>query len=110
MLDEEGITAAIMFPSMGLMYGLYEDPKPAAALCTANNDWLAEYCSADSRRLIAVALLPQQDPNLAVAELERCVEQHGFVGGVIRPNRIAGPARMSASMIIITSPGCCPDG
>src|SRR5207248_11594524 len=30
------------------------------------------------------------DPTLAVAELERCVEQHGFVGGVMRPNRIAG--------------------
>jgi uncharacterized protein len=89
-LDEEGITAAVLFPSMGLMYGLYEDPKPAAALCAANNDWLAGYCAADPRRLIGVALLPQQDPNLAVAELERVVEEHGFVGGVIRPNRIAG--------------------
>jgi predicted TIM-barrel fold metal-dependent hydrolase len=89
-LDEEGIDAAVLFPSMGLMYGLYEDPKPAAALCAANNDWLAEYCSRDPRRLIGVALLPQQDPGLAVAELERGVEQLGFVGGVIRPNRIAG--------------------
>src|SRR5204862_190604 len=66
------------------------DPAAAAALCAANNDWLAQYCSADPRRLIGVALLPQQDPTLAVAELERCVEQHDFVGGVIRPNRIAG--------------------
>jgi predicted TIM-barrel fold metal-dependent hydrolase len=89
-LDEEGIDAAVLFPSLGLMYGLYEDPKPAAALCAANNDWLASYCATDPRRLVGVALLPQQDPSLAVSELERCVEQHGFVGGVIRPNRIAG--------------------
>jgi predicted TIM-barrel fold metal-dependent hydrolase len=89
-LDEEGIDAAVLFPSMGLMYGLYEDAKPAAALCAANNDWLAEYCQADPSRLIGIALLPQQDPALAVTELERCVEQHGFVGGVIRPNRIGG--------------------
>ena len=88
-LDEEGIDAAVLFPSMGLMYGLYEDPKPAVALCAANNDWLAEYCRADPRRLIGVALLPQQDPGRAVVELERGVEQLGFVGGVIRPNRIA---------------------
>ena len=89
-LDDEGIDAAVLFPSMGLMYGLYEDPKPAAALCAANNDWLATYCQADASRLIGIALLPQQDPSLAVAELERCVEQHSFVCGVIRPNRIAG--------------------
>jgi predicted TIM-barrel fold metal-dependent hydrolase len=89
-LDEEGIDAAVLFPSLGLMYGLYEDPKPAAALCAANNDWLAQYCAVDPSRLIGVALLPQQDPALAVQELERCVETHGFVGGVIRPNRIAG--------------------
>jgi predicted TIM-barrel fold metal-dependent hydrolase len=89
-LRQEGIDAAVLFPSLGLMYGLYEDPKPAAALCAANNDWLAAYCETDRRRLIGVALLPQQDPALAVDELERCVEQHGFVGGVVRPNRIGG--------------------
>jgi predicted TIM-barrel fold metal-dependent hydrolase len=40
--------------------------------------------------LFGVALLPQQEPKLAAAELARCVEQHDFVGGVVRPNRIAG--------------------
>jgi uncharacterized protein len=89
-LDAEGIDATVLFPSLGLMYGLYEDPKPAAALCAANNDWLASYCATDPSRLVGVALLPQQDPVLAVAELERCVEQHDFVAGVIRPNRIGG--------------------
>lgn len=89
-LDEEGIEAAVLYPSFGLMFGLYTDPEIAAALCAANNDWLAEYCAVDPRRLVGVALLPQQDPALAAAELERCVERHGFVGGVMRPNRIAG--------------------
>jgi predicted TIM-barrel fold metal-dependent hydrolase len=89
-LDQEGIDAAVLFPSLGLMYGLYEDTKPAAALCAANNDWLAEYCATEPSRLVGVALLPQQDPALAVAELERCVELHDFVAGVIRPNRIGG--------------------
>ena len=83
-LDGEGIDAAVLFPSLGLMYGLYEDPKPAAALCAANNDWLAEYCATDLSRLVGVALLPQQDPALAVAELERCVQQHEFVAELDR--------------------------
>ena len=37
-----------------------------------------------------MALVPQHDPRLAAAELERAVTTHGFVGGVMRPNRIGG--------------------
>jgi predicted TIM-barrel fold metal-dependent hydrolase len=72
------------------MFGLLEHPDIAAALCAAYNDWLARYCATDAKRLIGVALLPQHDPRLAAAELERAVTTHGFVGGVMRPNRIGG--------------------
>jgi uncharacterized protein len=89
-LDSEGITAAVLLPSLAMMFHLYQDPQTGAALCRSYNDWLALYCSADPSRLAGVAVLPQQDPSNAVEELERCVTQHGFVAGVIRPNRIAG--------------------
>jgi predicted TIM-barrel fold metal-dependent hydrolase len=89
-LDDEGIDAAVLYPSVGLMFGLLEHPDIAAALCASYNDWLARYCATDLKRLIGVALLPQQDPRLAAAELERAVTRHGFVGGVARPNRIGG--------------------
>ena len=89
-LNSEGIDAAVLYPSLGLMFGLYDDAATAAALCAASNDWLATYCATSPARLIGVALLPQQDPDLATAELERCVARHGFVGGVMRPNRVAG--------------------
>ena len=89
-LDDEGIDAAVLYPSVGLMFGLLEHPDIAAALCAAYNDWLARYCATDAKRLIGVALLPQHDPRLAAAELERAVTTHGFVGGVMRPNRIGG--------------------
>lgn len=89
-LDDEGIDAAVLYPSTGLMFGLYRDAEVAAALCAASNDWLATYCTTDPARLLGVALLPQQDPALAAAELRRCVETHGFLGGVMRPNRIGG--------------------
>src|SRR5271166_369941 len=89
-LDDEGIDAAVLYPSVGLMFGLLEHPDIAAALCAAYNEWLARYCATDPKRLIGVALLPQQDPGLAAAELERAVTTYGFVGGVMRPNRIGG--------------------
>jgi predicted TIM-barrel fold metal-dependent hydrolase len=89
-LDSEGIDVAVLYPSLGLMFGLYEDPKPAAALCAALNDWLAGYCATDPTRLAGVALLPQQDPGLAAEELVRGVEELGFVAGVMRPNRVGG--------------------
>src|SRR3981189_1327809 len=92
-LDDEGINAAVLFPSVGLMFGLLEHPDIAAALCAAYNDWLARYCATDAKRLIGVALLPQHDPRLAAAELERAVTTHGFVGGVMRPHPIGGGAR-----------------
>src|SRR3954447_16429037 len=89
-LHEEGINAAGLYPRLGLLFGLYDDPEVAAALCASYNDQLADYCATDPGRLIGVALLPQQDAKLSAAELERCVERHNFVGGVLRPNRIAG--------------------
>ena len=89
-LDDEGIDAAVLYPSVGLMFGLLQHPDVAAALCAAYNDWLAGYCATDPNRLIGVALLPQHDPALAAAELERAVSGDGFVGGVMRPNRIGG--------------------
>lgn len=89
-LDSEGIDAAVLYPSVGQMFGLVQTPSVAAAMCAGYNDWLAEYCSVDPRRLAGVALLPQQDPRLAARELERAVTEHGFVGGVMRPNRVNG--------------------
>jgi uncharacterized protein len=89
-LEDEGIDAAVLYPSVGMMFGLLENPDVAAALCAAYNDWLAGYCATDPTRLIGIALLPQQDPGLAAAELERAVDRHGFVGGVIRPNKVGG--------------------
>jgi uncharacterized protein len=89
-LDDEGIDAAVLFTSAGTMVGLMENPDIAAAFCRAYNDWLADFCAADPHRLLGVALVPQHDPALAAAELTRTVEEYGFVGGVMRPNKIGG--------------------
>ena len=89
-LDSEGIDVAVLYASSGLLFALYETAETPTLLCRAYNDWLAQYCAADPRRLVGVALLPQQSPELAAEELERAVTEHRFVGGMLRPNRIGG--------------------
>jgi predicted TIM-barrel fold metal-dependent hydrolase len=89
-LDNEGIDIAVLFTSSGQLFFLFDRADVADALCRAYNDWLAEYCAHQPDRLVGVALLPQQDPEMAAAELERAVTAYGFVGGIIRPNRVSG--------------------
>lgn len=84
--DAEGIDAAVLFPSMGLFFASIADPDLAAAACRAINRFCADYCSAAPHELYGVAALPSQHPEAAAAELERCVDEYGFVGGFLLPN------------------------
>jgi len=47
------------------------------------NDFLAEQVARHPDRFQAFAALPMQDPDLASAELERCVKQLGFKGALV---------------------------
>jgi predicted TIM-barrel fold metal-dependent hydrolase len=89
-LDVEGIDRVVLYPTYGLMVQGVVEREPAVALCRAINDWLAEYCRRDPRRLIGVATLPMTHPDDALAEAQRCVEQHGFRGVWRRPERFTG--------------------
>jgi predicted TIM-barrel fold metal-dependent hydrolase len=85
-LDAEGIAAAVLYPSTGLLLGGVEDPPTAVALCRAYDDWLAEYCAADARRLFGAAAVPLQDPAAAAEEAVRL----GFRAVFVRPNPFQG--------------------
>ena len=89
-LDAEGIDCAVIFPSLGLYFGLYRDAQIAEAMCRAENRWLGQWCGRARKRLAPAAVLPQQDAKLASAELRRAVEEDGAVAGVVRPNPCAG--------------------
>ena len=70
-MDEEGIDVAILFGTqIALTVNGLMNKELAAVLCHAVNEWLVEYCSADPKRLLAVGLIPCQDPPAAVKELE----------------------------------------
>lgn len=85
-MDQEGIDVAVLFASVAATALLLEDVAFAAAMCRAYNDWLADYCSADPRRLKGVSVVPFQDVGEAVKEMKRAKEKLGFVGVEIPPN------------------------
>jgi len=81
--DLDGVDVNVLFPSVAITLYSLPDPALAWAIFRAYNDWLAEFCSYDTRRLkgAAVLLLPD-DVKAAVAELERCVAR-GAAAGLI---------------------------
>ena len=91
-MGDEGLDLAVLYPSRGLMPlgmdGL--DPDLGAAIATAYNDWLHEFCQSDSKRMFGAAMLSVHDVESAVQEVRRCVKELGFRGVFLRPNVVAG--------------------
>lgn len=83
-LDEEGLYATVLYPSMGLTYAAIRDPRVAAVTSEAYNNWVADFCKISPRRLYAVATVPLQDVEMAVRELKHAREL-GLCATTIRP-------------------------
>jgi predicted TIM-barrel fold metal-dependent hydrolase len=85
-LDLMGIAQQVVFPTL---FGEYlpqvTDPEAAVVLARAYNDWVADFAAAGDGRLHAVAILPMQRPDLALAELER-IASKGLGAVMIRPS------------------------
>jgi len=89
-MDRQGVEHSLLFPTFGLFFAGLERTDVQVALCRAYNDWLHEFCSADPRRLLGVAVVPQRDLGEAIAEARRCVRELGFRGVMMRPNPVLG--------------------
>jgi predicted TIM-barrel fold metal-dependent hydrolase len=74
---------AVVYPTYALGYGRIPNPNWANAVTRAYNDWLTRaYCSNGSP-LKGMALIPMQDPQLAIAELRRAVTELGMPGAML---------------------------
>lgn len=91
-MDAEGIDVAVMFRTSASMLVSLDSLEAdyALALCRAFNDWVADYCQEDAKRLKATAIVPQHDPELAAPEARRAVEQLGAVGIILLPMPVVG--------------------
>ena len=87
-MDGEGIDMAALFPTHALRLGGVRHPQLAPALFRAYNDWLAEHCAPNKARLLGVAMIPLQEPELALNEAERAVTKLGHRGLFISPHPV----------------------
>ncbi|UGQ12465.1 amidohydrolase [Yinghuangia sp. ASG 101] len=77
-MDEMGVYYQLLYCNILGFHShvfLNEMPHELATDCVrAYNDWLTEFCSADSRRLIPMMMLPFWDIDASVAEMRRAYE------------------------------------
>jgi predicted TIM-barrel fold metal-dependent hydrolase len=91
-MDREGIDAAVLFPTRGLnvLTRPDRDPRFAAAIARAYNDWLHDFCQQDPTRLLGAGMVSVYDIDDAVAETRRVVKDYGFRSIFIRSNIVNG--------------------
>ncbi|MGH2690736.1 MAG: amidohydrolase family protein, partial [Actinomycetota bacterium] len=99
----------------------YDAPSAGAVLLArAQNDFLADLVVEGRGRLLALGAVPLQDPDAAVAELERCIRELGLAGVEIGTNvagrELADPllepffsAAEDLGAIVFVHPGALPD-
>jgi len=76
-MDALGIDQVMLFPTWFVRLALLREPRAAAILARAYNDWVHDYCAADRRRLYPCAVLPLQSVEASVEELCRArSEEH----------------------------------
>lgn len=90
-MDAQDITAAVLYPSVGLFVPFQADitHRAQADACAGYADWVAEYCATEPTRLAAVGIAPLGDAALAADEARRAAAL-GLVGMLARPNLLHG--------------------
>jgi 4-oxalmesaconate hydratase len=90
---ERGTDLTLFSPGAGKMAHHYGDEQTSLAWSRVSNDLIARVCSLFPERFVGVCQLPQSPGDAlaasvrhSAAELERCVEQLGFVGCLLNPD------------------------
>ena len=79
-MEAMGVGVQVLSASLVHQCTYWAAPEEALALDRRSNDWVAERIARDPERFLALGTLPLQAPELAVAELRRCMRELGFVG------------------------------
>jgi predicted TIM-barrel fold metal-dependent hydrolase len=80
--EHDGVLAEVLYPSLAMQLFQLEDGALRAACFRAYNDWLAQYCAHEPRRLAGIALVALDEPAEGARELERAVRK-GLRGAMI---------------------------
>lgn len=79
-MDQGGVSTAVLYPTGGLGIGWLREPDFAVAVCKAWNNFVSEAFQKVSSRLKGIALVPFQDVPEAVVELRRAVQELNLSG------------------------------
>jgi predicted TIM-barrel fold metal-dependent hydrolase len=82
---EDGVSASVLYPTVGLMCYRLSDTELLTKLCHEYNNWIASFCAADPSRLKGMAMLNVDDPEVAAAEL-RDAHSKGLAGAMVPVN------------------------
>lgn len=109
-LEDVGIDWTVLYPTKALAYGKIVSLDYAVAACRAYNDWLSDTYLKFNPRFRGMAIIPMQDPEEAVKELTRSVEELGMLGAMMPSNGLAQPLGAKAYWPIYEEAnrlGCC---
>jgi predicted TIM-barrel fold metal-dependent hydrolase len=88
MFNEKGIHGGVVFPTIGILWDS-DDPKLADAYARAYNRWCTDFVGEYPHRIYPMAHIALHDPELALAELRRCLKL-GFKGVFLPPEPVLG--------------------
>ena len=98
-MDKDEIIAAMLYPNYSrvfivmwlgggtgerMHYAAQADVELGLACMQAYNDFIAEFCSTNPKRLVAIGIVPTEDVEVAIAEVNR-IAKKGIRGGLISP-------------------------
>ncbi len=80
--NRAGVQGEVLYATLMLLIMRGEQRAVVRAAAAVFNDWLAEFCSHDNKRLFGVGMIPMDDPDWAEAELHR-IAKKGLRGAMI---------------------------
>jgi predicted TIM-barrel fold metal-dependent hydrolase len=81
-MDADGVDVSIVYPTVGLLLYSVPDSALLSEIFRGYNDWLAEFCGGEPKRLKGIAMINVDDVQEGVRELERCARM-GLAGGMV---------------------------
>jgi uncharacterized protein len=82
--DQEGIDVQVLYPTRSLNFSRVREKEYGIAVAQSYNNFLADWCSVNPKRLKGIALVPLHlDVRAAIDEMSRAVGKLGMVGVMV---------------------------